>query len=57
MENWDIIEEELASILEIYYNNSFAELTCDYIRHMGITVQEMEQILEEMRKNVCHHTK
>ena len=57
MENWDIIEEELASILEIYYNNSFAELTCDYIRHMGITVQEMELILEEMRKNVCHHTK
>ena len=50
MENRDMIKEELASILEIYYNGSFAELTCDYICHMGITVQEVERILEEIRK-------
>jgi hypothetical protein len=50
MENGDMIKEELASILEIYYNGSFAELTCDYICHMGITVQEVERILEEIRK-------
>ena len=50
MENGDMIKEELASILEIYYNGSFAELTCDYICHMGIMVQEVERILEEIRK-------
>ena len=50
MENWDIIKEELASILEIYYKNSFAELACDYIRHTEMTPQEVEQMLEEMRK-------
>ena len=35
MENGDMIKEELASILEIYYNGSFAELTCDYICYYG----------------------
>ena len=36
MEYGDMIKEELVSILEIYYNGSFTELTCDYICHMGI---------------------
>ena len=50
MENWGIIKEELAAILESYYNGSFAELACDYIRHTEMTPQEVEQMLEEMRK-------
>ena len=50
MENWDIIKEELEGILEIYYKNSFAELACDYIRHTEMTRQEVEQMLEEIRK-------
>ena len=43
-------KEEFASILEIYYNGSFADLACDYIRHTGMSRQEVERMLEEMRK-------
>ena len=45
-----MIEKELGAILEIYYNGSFAQLVCDYIRHTEMTPQEMELLLEEMRK-------
>ena len=46
----EIIKEELTLLLENYYNGSFAELVCDYIRSTGMTRQEVEQVLEEMRK-------
>lgn len=49
MENWDIIKEELEGMLEIYYNNSFVELACDYIRHTEMTPQEVELMIEEIR--------
>ena len=52
MENWDIIKDELEGILEIYYHNSFAELACDYICRTEMTPQEVERILEEIRKTV-----
>ena len=42
-------EKELGAILEIYYNGSFAQLVCDYIRFTGMTPQEVEQLLEEIR--------
>ena len=44
------IREELTRLLENYYNGSFAELVCDYIRSTGMTRQEVERVLEEMRK-------
>ena len=50
MENRDAIKEELTQLLENYYNGSFAELACEYIRSMGMTQQELECVLEEMRK-------
>ena len=50
MECRDIIKEELAQLLENYYNGSFAQLVCDYIRFTEMTRQEMERVLEEMRK-------
>ena len=50
MENREMIKEELALILEIYYNGSFAEQVCDYIRHTKMTRQEVERMLEEIRK-------
>ena len=50
MESRDIIKEELGQLLENYYNGSFAQLVCDYIRSTGMTRQEMERVLEEMRK-------
>ena len=50
MENRETIKEELIQLLENYYNGSFAQLACDYIRSMGMTRQEMERVLEEIRK-------
>ena len=46
----EIIKEELTQLLEDYYNGSFAQLVCDYIRFTEMTRQEMERVLEEMRK-------
>ena len=48
--DWNMIGKELAELLEIYYNGSFAQLACDYIRSTGMTRQEVEQLLEEIRK-------
>ncbi len=45
-----IKKEELNKLLKAYYNGSFAQLACDYIRHTGMTRQEVERLLEEMRK-------
>ena len=50
MESKEIIKEELTQLLEDYYNGSFAQLVCDYIRFTEMTRQEVEQVLEEMRK-------
>lgn len=49
MESRDIIKEELAQFLENYYNGSFAQLVCNYIRSTGMTRQEVEQMFEEIR--------
>lgn len=49
MESTETIKEELAILLEYYYDSSFAQLVCDYIRSTGMTRQEMERMLEEMR--------
>ena len=50
MESKDTIKEELTQLLNTYYNGSFVQLVCDYIRFTGMTRQEMERVLEEMRK-------
>ena len=50
MESRETIKEELGQLLENYYNGSFVQLVCDYIRSTGMTRQEMERVLEEMRK-------
>ena len=50
MENREMIKVELAELLEKYYNGSFAQMVCDYIRITGMTEQEVGQMLEEIRK-------
>ena len=50
MKEKDRIREELTELLDTYYNGSFAQLVCDYIRITGMTQQEVEWMLEEMRK-------
>ena len=49
MESRETIKEELAQLLENYYNGSFAQLVCDYIRSTGMTRQEVERMLEKVR--------
>ena len=50
MESKDTIKEELTQLLNTYYNGSFVQLVCDYIRFTEMTRQEMERVVEEMRK-------
>lgn len=50
MKEKDRIREELTELLNTYYNGSFTQLVCDYIRFRGMTRQEVERMLEEMRK-------
>ena len=50
MESKEIIKEELTELLENFYDDSFAQLVCDYIRSTEMTRQEVEQLLEEIRK-------
>ena len=45
-----MIGKELAELLEIYYNGSFAQLVCDYIRHTGMTPGEVEELMEVLNK-------
>ena len=46
----EMIRAEFTELLETYYNGSFAQMACDYIRSTGMTRQEVEQLLEEIRK-------
>ena len=50
MKEKDRIREELTELLNTYYNGSFVQLVCDYIRSTEMTRQEVERVLEEMRK-------
>ena len=50
MKEKDRIREELTELLNAYYNGSFVQLVCDYIRSTGMTRQEVERVLEEIRK-------
>ena len=50
MKEKDRIREELTELLNTYYNGSFVQLVCDYIRFTGMTPQEVERVLEEIRK-------
>ena len=45
-----MIKEELTELLENHYNGSFSELVGDYICRTEMTPQEVERMLEEMRK-------
>ena len=46
----DRIREELTELLETYYNGSFVQQVCDYIRTTGMTLQEVAKLLEAMKK-------
>ena len=51
MDKKELIKEELTELLNEYYKGSFSEMVCDYIRSMGMTSEEVEELLEAMKKN------
>ena len=44
------IREQFAELLNEYYNGSFARMVCEYIRISGMSAKEVEEVLEEMKK-------
>ena len=45
-----IIKGQLTEFLETYYDGSLSLMACGYIRSTEMTRQEVEWLLEEMRK-------
>ena len=43
------IQEELNHLIANYYNGSFAQMVCEYIRAMKMTEEEVDALLEEMK--------
>ena len=44
------IREQLTELLNEYYNGSFTQMACEYIRLSGISAKEVEKVLEELKK-------
>ena len=53
MKEKEVIQEEFTELLNGYYDGSFSQMACDYIRFMGMTNEEVEELLETMRLVVC----
>ena len=45
-----IIKEQLTELLDTYYNGSFPQMACEYIRATKMTQEEVEELLEAMKK-------
>ena len=45
-----MIKKELKELLNEYYNGSFAQMACEYIRSTSMTQEEVEELLEAMKK-------
>ena len=50
MEEKEIIKAQLTELLNEYYNGSFAQMVCEYIRLSGLSAQEVEEVLEVLKK-------
>ena len=50
MEDKEIIKVQLTELLNEYYNGSFAQMVCDYIRLSGTSAQEVQEVLEVLKK-------
>lgn len=45
-----MIKEQLTELLDTYYNGSFLQMVCEYIRATGMTQEEVEELLEKMQQ-------
>ena len=50
MDKREMIREELTELLDTYYNGSFAQMVCKFIRISGMSAKEVVEVLEEMKK-------
>ena len=46
----EMIKKELTELLDTYYNGSFPQMACEYIRATGMTKEEVEELLEKMQQ-------
>ena len=44
-----LIKEQLTELLNEYYNGSFLQMVCEYIRATGMTKEEVEELLKTMK--------
>ena len=44
------IREQFTELLNEYYNGSFTQMVCEYIRLSGMSAKEVEEVLEGMKK-------
>ena len=47
-------DKELTELLEEYYNGSFPQMACEYIRSTGMMQEEVEELLEAMKDFHAH---
>ena len=45
----EMIKKELTELLNEYYNGSFLQMVCEYIRATGMTKEEVEELLKTMK--------
>ena len=45
-----MIKEQLTELLDTYYNGSFLQMVCEYIRATKMTQEEVEELLEKMQQ-------
>ena len=45
----EMIKKKLTELLEEYYNGSFPQMACEYIRATGMAKEEAEELLEVMK--------
>ena len=50
MNQKEMIKKELTELLNEYYNGSFPQMACEYIRATGMTQEEVEELLEKMQQ-------
>ena len=50
MDRKEMIKKELTELLDEYYNGSFPQMACEYIRATKMTQEEVEELLEAMKK-------
>ena len=43
------IKKELSELLAQYYDGSFSRMVCDYIHATGMTVEEVEELLDTIK--------